>query len=399
MSPVISGDQNTLLTNNSSGERSKQVILPQHQNLPLSQNLVVKSSQHSPIPEPAVLLKAAVNEPIAKKVEKGDLGPCHSPKLSPVNLDENFAAANEVCVGNPSNPESPSADSEMCVMFDKLVGYPDASNHSHEKYSLAEAWKIDALVTSHSKFSGRSTSTHMFLNPEVHCVKCSFPQSSTFICIGNKNHINKCSNTNVCLDGNFIAGFTPLLYHYAHSSGTPLVGNEKNLPQLIHAIFSKQKLVISDVKPLPKDVDRLVAILHNDGYYIVLEVNTPERKFLIYDGLSGNFFNGRTTSLLFSRSVCCWISPSTPHQQCVPDASIPPVFSRSRKPRYIINGYSIIFSSVFSLRPKIRTVETREGLLHLSDGWIQLWSNRLPQSHGIIWHCHYPLSTGLLREL
>jgi hypothetical protein len=99
-SPVISGDQNTPLTNNFSGEGSKQVISPQHQSLPSSQNLVVKSSQHSPIPEPAVQLKAAVNDPIAKKVEKGDLGPCHSPKISPVNLDESFAAANEVCVGN-----------------------------------------------------------------------------------------------------------------------------------------------------------------------------------------------------------------------------------------------------------------------------------------------------------
>ncbi len=139
------------------------------------------------------------------------MGPFHSPKLSPVNLDENFAAANEVDVGNHSNPESTSSDSEMCVVFDKPVGYHEASNHSLEKYSFAEAWKMDALVTSHSKFSGRSTSTHMFLNPEVHCATCSFPQSSTFICIGDKNYINKCSNTNVWLDGDFIAGFTMLL--------------------------------------------------------------------------------------------------------------------------------------------------------------------------------------------
>ncbi len=147
-------------------------------------------------------------------------------------------------------PGSPSSDSEMCVVFNKPVGYHEASNHSLEKYSLAEAWKMDALVTSHSKFSGRSTSTHMFLNPDIHCASCSFSQSSTFICIGNKNYTNKCSNTNVWLDGNFIAVFTMLLYHYAHSSVTPLVGNEKNLPQLIHAIFSKQKLAISGIKPL-----------------------------------------------------------------------------------------------------------------------------------------------------
>jgi hypothetical protein len=183
-SPVVSGEQNTPLTNNLS-ERSKQISAPQHQNLPSSQNMVVKSTQHSPILEPAVL-KAAVNDPIAKKVEKVDLGPCHSPKLSPVNLDENFAAANEVDVGNHSNPESPSSDIEMCVVFDKKVGYHEAFNHSLEKYSFAEAWKMDALVTSHSKFSIRSTSTHMFLYPEVHCVSCSFPQSSTFFVLATR---------------------------------------------------------------------------------------------------------------------------------------------------------------------------------------------------------------------
>ncbi len=149
-SPVVSGEQNTPLTNNLS-ERSKQVGAPQHQNLPLSQNMVAKSTQHSPNLEPAVL-KAAVNDPIAKKVEKVDLGPCHSPKLSPVKLDENFAAANEVDVGNHSNPESPSSDSKMCVVFDKPVRCYEASNYSLEKYSLAEAWKMDAFVTLTANF-------------------------------------------------------------------------------------------------------------------------------------------------------------------------------------------------------------------------------------------------------
>jgi hypothetical protein len=145
-SPVASGEQNTSLTSNLS-ERSKQVSAPQHQNLPSSQNLVVKSSQHSPILEP-VILKAAVNDPIAVKVEKRDLGTCHSLKVSPVNFDENFAAVNKVGVGNHPNSESPSSDSEMRVMFDKPVGYPEASNQSLEMKSLAEAWETDALVTS-----------------------------------------------------------------------------------------------------------------------------------------------------------------------------------------------------------------------------------------------------------
>ncbi len=298
------------------------------------------------------------------------MGPCHSPKLSPVNHNEYFAAANEVGVGNHSNPESPSSDSEMCVMFDKPVGYPEASNHSHEKYSLLEAWKIDALVTSHSKFSDRSTSTHMFLNTEVHCATCSFPQSSTFICIGDKNYIKKCSNTNVWLDDAFIARFTTLLFHYAHSSGTPLVGNEKNLPHLIHAIFSKQKLVISDVKPLPKDIDRLVAILHNDGHYMVLEVNIPERKFLIYDGLSRELLQWKDHIITVLKKCMLLDLSFDSSSVCVTDAAVPPVVSCSRKPRYIINDYSIIFSQSSPLDKKMKQWRLERGyFIHQKDGF------------------------------
>jgi hypothetical protein len=50
---------------------------------------------------------------------------------------------------------------------------------------------MDALVTSPSKFAGRSTSTYMFLNPELHCATCSFPEYLSVIFIGNKNYINK----------------------------------------------------------------------------------------------------------------------------------------------------------------------------------------------------------------
>jgi hypothetical protein len=198
----------------------------------------------------------------------------------------------------------------------------------------------------------------------------SFPQSSTFICIGNKNYINKCSNTNVWLDGNFIAGFTMLLYHYAHSSGTSLVGNEKNLPQLIHAIFSKQQLAISGVKPLLKDVDRLVAILHNDGHYIVLEVNIPERKFLIY-GLSRELLQWKDHIIIVTKKCMLLdLSFDSSSTVCVPDAAVPPVFSRSMKPRYIINGYSITFPQSSPSDKKLEEWRLERGyFIHQVDGF------------------------------
>ncbi len=128
------------------------------------------------------------------------------------------------------------------------------------------------------------------------------------------------------------------------SSGTPLVRNETNLPQLIHAMFSKQKLAFSGVKPLPKDVDRLVANLHNDSHYIVLEVNIPERMFLIYDGLSRELIQWKDHIItVLKKSMLLDLSFDFSSTVCVPDAAVLPVFSYSRKPRDIINDYSITF--------------------------------------------------------
>ncbi len=118
-----------------------------------------------------------------------------------------------------------------------------------------------------------------------------------------------------------------MLYNYVHSSGTPLVGNEKNLPQLIHATYSKQKLAISGVKPFPKDVDRLVAILHNDGPYIVLDVKTSERKFLLYDGLSRELLQSKDHIItVLKKCMLLDLSFDSSSTVCVPDAAVPPVF-------------------------------------------------------------------------
>ncbi len=162
-----------------------------------------------------------------------------------------------------------------------------------------------------------------------------------------------------------------MLYHYAHSSGTSLVGNDKNLPQLIHAIFSKQQLAISGVKPLPKDVDRLVAILHNDGHYIVLEVNIPERKLLIYDGLSRELLQWKDHIIIvLKRCMLLDLSFDSSSTVCFPDAAVPPVFSRSRKPRYIINGYSITFPQSLPSDKKMEEWRLERGyFIHQMDGF------------------------------
>ena len=69
-------------------------------------------------------------------------------------------------------------------MFDKPFGYKKSTNPTLSKYSILEAWTMDHLAKVHSKFSGSSASSHMFLLPELHRETCSFPDSVSTIHIG-----------------------------------------------------------------------------------------------------------------------------------------------------------------------------------------------------------------------
>ena len=103
-----------------------------------------------------------------------------------------------------------------------------------------------------SKFGGKDISYYDLLAPELHCARCSFPELTTHILIGNMSYINKCTNTNVWIDHDLIIGFVTLLSHSAHStahsSSTPF-GNNKALPQIIHVSVSKAQISIHGIKP------------------------------------------------------------------------------------------------------------------------------------------------------
>ncbi len=130
-----------------------------------------------------------VGDVLEEQVKDGDVGTCLS--LSPVNLDQDFAAANPP---DKSSLDSLPEEDDDCVLIDGHHKSPMALNRSLSKYSLLDAWTRNNLTTSHSKFSGRSTSWHKFLQPELHCKQCSFPKSSTIIFIRDQAYLNKCSN-------------------------------------------------------------------------------------------------------------------------------------------------------------------------------------------------------------
>ena len=248
-SPLVSGEQNTPLTSNIS-DKSKVDSTPQQQNQLSSVNLDVKLS-------PKLLPLLA------------------SPKLHPVNLEDNCKAANEAVPGKGQEQlDSPlSSESES----GKLTGYqiPSGSfpppNAMLQKYTYAEAWKLEPLVYCHQpKFgAGKDQSFNCHLAPELHCAICSFPELTTLINIDNMSYMNKCTNTNVWIDHDLIIGFVTFLSHFAlfpaHSSSTP-VGNNKALSQIAHVSSSKAQISIHGVKSLPSDVHQFVSLLHNSSH-------------------------------------------------------------------------------------------------------------------------------------
>jgi len=339
--PLLSGDeQNTPLTSNVSAPLS--LMLLSHQTQKAESSIQQLSSIQEEPPDPDGC--GGVVGHIDKHVKVGDIieEPVKvgaSLSVAPVNLDKKFAAATSP---DKSRLDSEDEDNE-CVLIDGPPNSPEAPNRSLSKYSLSEAWTKNNLTTSHSKFSGTSTSWHQFLQPELHCKQCSFPHSATIIFIGDQAYFNKCTNTTVWLDGDFIEGFATLSYHYSHSSGMPTATN-RDLPQLVHVTHPKQTLAANNVKPLPSLVLRLVGILHNLQHYVVLEVHIAERTILIYDGLSRDLLQWTDHIVtVFKKCMLLDLSFDVSSAVIVPDAPSAPFASRSRRPKPIINGYSITF--------------------------------------------------------
>jgi hypothetical protein len=100
-------------------------------------------------------------------------------------------------------------------------------------------------------------------------------------------------------------------------------------------------------------------------------VNIPERKFLIYDGLSRELLQWKDHIIIvLKKCMLLDISFDSSSTVCVPDAAVPPVFSYSRKPRYIINGYSITFPQSSPSDKKLEEWRLERGyFIHQMDGF------------------------------
>jgi len=88
-------------------------------------------------------------------------------------------------------------------------------------------------------------------------------------------------------DGVFISSFSQLAAHYAHITKDehPSLPSQVNLPVLIHITYPMEFLQEGQYKSVPQGITRVVAVAHDRNHYGVLEIDIPNKRVIIYDGL------------------------------------------------------------------------------------------------------------------
>ncbi len=122
--------------------------------------------------------------------------------------------------------------------------------------------------------------------PHLECSTCTFPYEETFVPIGEKLYTNVRANSDVWLDGDFMSAFASLVCHNNHClSPTVPINSGKDVPQLSHVTFPNSVMTIKDYKALPSGVKCIVAVMHTNQRYAVMEITIDTQTIKIFDGL------------------------------------------------------------------------------------------------------------------
>ncbi len=106
-----------------------------------------------------------------------------------------------------------------------------------------------------------------------------------------------CADTDVLLDGDFISAFASLACHNNHcSSPTVPINSGKDVPQLSHVTFPNSVTTIKDYKALPSGIKCIVAVMHTNQQYAVMEILTDTKTIKIFMDYINLSLIGKTTS-------------------------------------------------------------------------------------------------------
>ncbi len=155
-----------------------------------------------------------------------------------------------------------------------------------------------------------------------------------------------CANTDVWLDGDFISAFASLVCHNNNcSSPTVPINSGKNVPQLSHMTFPNSVMIIKDYKALPSGVKCIVAVMHTNQHYVVMEITIDTQTIKIFNGLYQPLFDWKDNVIRAMRN-CMLVDPCVvpSSAQFNADPAVYQIVGRSRKPQEYVNGYDIIIA-------------------------------------------------------
>ena len=142
-------------------------------------------------------------------------------------------------------------------------------------------------------------------------------------------------------DGVFISSFSQLVAHYGHitKDERPSLPSQVNIPLLIHITYPMEVLQEGQNKSVPQDITRVVAVLHDRDHYGVLDIDIPDKKVFIYDGLYRDL--DRWLDYVFSTMKRCMLCDLRIAHLYVADEPKNMTLGRSRHAKMSIEGYKL----------------------------------------------------------
>jgi hypothetical protein len=213
-----------------------------------------------------------------------------SSKIAPANLEMNFAAEkleeSNIRLDSPDSPFASNKGIDKTPHETHKAKVPMKYKKFRKQYSIADAWINRNIAKYQWKISGRRSADFKFLYPYLECSMCAFPHTHVMIPIGEKAYTNVCASTDVWLDGDFISTFASLVCHNHHSLvQRALMKSGQEVSQHTHVTFPKSHMTVNDYKALPSSVKRVVAVMHPNQHYMVMEITIDTKTIKVFDGL------------------------------------------------------------------------------------------------------------------
>jgi hypothetical protein len=104
-------------------------------------------------------------------------------------------------------------------------------------------------------------------------------------------------------------------------------------------------MTIKDYKAFPSGVKHIVAVMHTQLHYAVMEVTIDTKTIKIFDGLHWELLDWKDHVIRAMRN-CMLVDPCVipSSVQFHPDPAVYQIVGRSRKPQEYVNGYDIIIA-------------------------------------------------------